>query len=62
MLECKKINVWEKDYVYNPATCNCEKGKYLASIMDDSIITSNEVINSYDEQIKTIPTKLMKRK
>ena len=28
----------EKDYVCNPATCNCENGKYLASIMDDSAI------------------------
>ena len=28
-----------KDYVWNPATCNCENGKYLASVMDDSVIT-----------------------
>ena len=32
--ECKKIYVCEKDYVSNPATCNCENEKYLASIMD----------------------------
>ena len=31
----KKCHVSEKDYIYNPATCNCENGKYLASIMDD---------------------------
>ena len=46
----------EKDFVWNPATCNYEIGKYLASIMDDSRIICDEVIKSYDEEIKTIPT------
>ena len=32
----KKKYVCEKDYVWSPATCNCENGKYLASIMNDS--------------------------
>ena len=36
--ECKKWLVCEKNYVWNPATCNCENGKYLAGIMDDSKI------------------------
>ena len=43
-------------YVWNPATCNCENGKYLASVMDDSTIICDEVIGSYDEKIKTIST------
>ena len=30
----------------NPATCSCENGKYLASIMDDSAIICYEVINA----------------
>ena len=30
--------------------------KYLASIMDDSVIICDEVIDSYYEKIKTIPT------
>ena len=54
--ECKKHRICEKDYVWNPATCNCENGKYLASIKDDSVITCDEVIKSYDEEIKTSPT------
>ena len=54
--ECKKHHICEKDYVWNPATCNCENGKYLASIKDDSVITCAEVIKSYDEEIKTSPT------
>ena len=33
----------EKDYVWDPATCYCKNGKYLASIMDDSKITCDEV-------------------
>ena len=48
--ECKKRHVWEKDYVWNPATCNFENEKNLASIMDDSEITCNEVIESKDEE------------
>ena len=54
--ECKKIHVCEKDYIWNPATVNCENGKYLASIMDDLAIICDEVIKWYDEEIKTIPT------
>ena len=33
-----KSVICEKDYVWNPGTCSCENGKYLASIMDDSAI------------------------
>ena len=34
----KKIDLCEKDYVWNRSTCICNTGKYLASIMDDSTI------------------------
>ena len=30
-------------YIWNSSACNCEKVKYLASIMDDSLITCDEV-------------------
>ena len=39
-----------KDYVWNPTTCSCENEKYLASIMDNSEIFCDEVIESYDEE------------
>ena len=39
--ECKKHNICKKDYIWNPATCSCENGKYLANIADDSVITWN---------------------
>ena len=38
-----------KKIVWNPATCSCEKGKYLASIIDDSAIMCNGIIKSYNE-------------
>ena len=60
--ECKKHNICEKDYIWNPATCSCENGKYLASIMDDPAIICDEVVDaeakSNDEKQKQI---LMKK-
>ena len=50
--ECKKHNVHEKDYTWNPAIYSCENGKYSASITDDSVITCDEII----QKTKTIPT------
>ena len=43
--ECKKCYVCEKN-VWNPATCSSENGKYLASIMDNSAIICDEVIDA----------------
>ena len=68
--ECKKRHVCEKDYAWNPATSNCENGKYLAIIMDNSTITCDEIIESYNEdteaklngKTKIIAKILMKRK
>ena len=34
--ECKKRHICEKVYVWSLSTCNCENGKYLASIMDNN--------------------------
>ena len=39
-----------------PATCSCENGKHLASVIDGSAITYDEIIESHDEETKTIPT------
>ena len=54
--------MWEKKYVWNPATCICKNGKYLASIVDDSAIICVEVIESRDEEMKTIPTNFNEKK
>ena len=60
--ECKKRHVCEKDYIWNPSTCGFKNEKYLASIMDDSAITCDENIQSYDEETKTIPTNFNEKK
>ena len=43
--ESKKRHICEKDYVWNPATCNYENGKDLTSIKNDSTIICDEIIN-----------------
>ena len=43
-----KNSVCGKDFVWNPSACNCENEKYLASIMNDSAIICDEVIESFD--------------
>ena len=57
----KKYHICEKDYVWNPSTCDCENGKYLTIITNDSTIISDEVADSYDEEIKTIQTNFNKK-
>ena len=52
--ECKKRHLYEKDYIWYPSTSSCENGKYLASPMDDSEITCDEIIESNDEETKTV--------
>ena len=37
-----KKYIWKRLY-WNWATCNCENGKYLAGIINDSVITCDEI-------------------
>ena len=60
--ECKKRHVGEKDYTWNPSIFNCENGKHLTSIIDDSTTMSDEIIGSYDCETKTIPTNFNEEK
>ena len=41
------------NYIWNPATCICENGKYLRSSIGDSVITCNGIIKA----TKTVQTK-----
>ena len=50
--ECKKHHIFEKDYIWNPTTSSCENVKHLASVIDDSVITCDEI----KEETKTAPT------
>ena len=54
--------IYEKDYTWNPATCNCENGKYLASIIDDLMITCDEIIDAEDTNFNEKKMQLVKQK
>ena len=57
--DCKEHHTCEKDYIWNPATCSSEIGKYLSSIIDDdSVITCDEII----EETKAIPANFNEKK
>ena len=58
--KCKK-HIYEKDYIWNPATCSCKNGKYIASIIDNSVITWDEIIDARVET-KTVTTNLDEKK
>ena len=47
-----------KNYVWNLSTCNCENGKYLASIMDDSAIICDEIIDVKEKNFNKKKKKL----
>ena len=36
----------KKDYMWNPVICSCENGEYLESIIDDSAVTFDEIVDS----------------
>ena len=48
----EKTYMCGKDYMWNPARCNCEDGKYLACIIEDSVIRCDEIIDA--KETKTI--------
>ena len=54
----KSIVCAKKDKIWNPTSCSCENGKHLANIIDNSVITCDEII----ETIKTVPTKTVPTK
>ena len=54
----KKKKTLKDKYIWNPATCSCKNGKYLASITDDSVITSDEIV----EEIKQLQESFNERK
>ena len=36
----------EKHYIWNPRTCACEIDKHLKSIISDTVVTFDEIIES----------------
>ena len=51
-VQISKRNLCEKGYISNPAKCACQNGKYLGSIIDNSVI--------YDESFETTESILTK--
>ena len=51
----KNIMCAKKIYFWNLATCSCENGKYVGSIIDDSVIMCDEII----KEAKNVPTKIV---
>ena len=49
----KRHSACKKDYIWNPCTCSCENGKYLASIINNSVIKCDEIM----EETKTTKNK-----
>ena len=43
--------MWKR-LICNPATCSFENGKYLASVIEDSVITSDKIL----EETETVAT------
>ena len=49
----------EKDYISNPPTCSCENSKYVGSIIDDPMITCDEIINAANSVSTNVSANLM---
>ena len=51
-------HICETDYIWNPATCSCKTGKYLAIVIGNSVTMSDEVMDgeskSYNEETKPV--------
>ena len=60
--KCRK-HICEKYYIWNPTTGCWENNKHLASIIDNSVITCDEIIdveaNSNDKEAKNIPKNVL---
>ena len=57
-MRVQQYHICEKDDIWNPVRCSCQNRKYLASILDNSVITSDEIIDvetkSYNQETKRI--------
>ena len=54
-----KIQKNKNGNIWNPAACNCDNGKYLASTIQDSVITCDEIINAAYSVSTNVPKNVM---
>ena len=45
-MRVKKYHICQKNYIWNSVTCSCKNYKYLASIIDDLVITCDQNIDA----------------
>ena len=57
--ECRNYCTCEKDHSWNPATCTWENGKYLGSIIGDSVIICDETISAADSVSTSVSTNVI---
>ena len=55
---CQKHHICVKDYIGNPDSCSYKNDKYLASIIDNSVVTCDEI----EEETKTVTTNFNEKK
>ena len=55
--QTSRKNMCGKGYIWNPATCSYENGRYARSITDDSVITCDEIFLT-----KTVLTNFSEKK
>ena len=44
--------MYKKVYIWKPTTCSCNSGRYLASVIDNSEITSDETTEKKKKKVK----------
>ena len=55
--------MFEKFYIWNPVTCSHENGKYVGSIIDDWVITFDEITETTKStSMETVPTNFNEKK
>ena len=54
------------NYIWNHCSCTCGNGKYVESIIDNSLVTCDEIIDAiaklYKESSKSIPINFTEKK
>ena len=55
---CQIHHICVKDYIGNPASFSYKNNKYLASIIDNSVVTCDEI----EEETKTVTTNFNEKK
>ena len=50
----KNIVYMKKNYIWNHATCSCKNGRYLTSIIDNSVIKCEIIDTEVTKTVKTV--------